>query len=284
MNAAHPLKEYSGLLQETTTFFVYRIRQNLGVVLLIVFLCVGSAATYWYLQRPYYESELVVSYNNERFTRKTYGEMIEKLNQLAQSGSYNELARQLKLQPDQTKGVLFIEGRNRAGSPLHEDITTEHQDIHVRVRSLDRNVFAPLQGALMDYLSGAPYLVELGKIQVGRLEQKLDYYAADRRQADSLIASYMTSIRNGSIHLDSAGHSGPVDILEYKDQLEEKVISVQHRLEMEKGPTCVLMHGFAPADKPARGSRRMIVGAAIFGLLIGICWAVLRPDKRRLNA
>jgi hypothetical protein len=282
--AGNPINDYSRILQETVRFFFRRIRQNIGAILLILLICVGLAAANWYRQKPYFESELVVSYVNERFARKTFGEMIEKLNKLARSGSHVELAKQLNLQPDQVKDIISIEGKNRSGSALYEDITGDHQDIYIVVRSLDRNAYPALQEALNHYLSNTVYQTDVGKTQVAKMEQKLDYYRADRFQADSLIEAYMASIRNGSIHLDSAGHSGPVDLLNYKDQVEEKITAVQQRLELEKGPSVLQMHGFAPADNPSRDSPKMILGAAIFGLLLGICWAVLRPNKRGEHA
>lgn len=282
--AGNPLIEYSQLLQDTTHFFLRRIRQNLGIMLLITLLCGGAATFFWYRQKPYYESQLVGSYINERFSRKTYGELIEKLNQLAKSHSYNELGKQLALKPEQVSSIISIEAKNRAGSPLHEDITGDHQDIYINLRSYDRALFQPAQDAILRYLSGTQYQSDIGKMQVRKLEEKLSFQQEDLQKADSLLDAFMSSLRLGYLRLDSAGRSGPVDLLYYREQLYDKITSVEQRISLESGPSVLLLHGFSPADNPSRGSKKIIIAGFAIGLLLSVCWAILKPAKREDNA
>ncbi len=281
--AGNPLIEYAQLLQETTHFFIRRIRRNFWVMLLIILFCTGAAAALWYRQKPFYESQMVGSYINERFSRKTYGEMVEKLNQLAKSGSYQELGKQLGLKPEQVGGIIALEAKNRAGSPLHEDITGDHQDIYINLRSYDREIFQPAEAALIRYLSGTQYQTDIGKMQVRKLEEKLNFQHEDLQKADSLLQAFMSSLRLGYLRLDSAGRSGPVDLLYYREQLYDKLTSTEQRITLESGPSVLLLHGFSPADRPSRGSFKMVIAGIIIGLLLAFCWAILKPERPRDN-
>jgi hypothetical protein len=44
------------------------------------------------------------------------------------------------------------------------------------------------------------------------------------------------------------------------------------------------MHGFTPADNPSRGSKKVILGFAIIGLVAATCWALLRDHKQQIHA
>ena len=98
----------------------------------------------------------------------------------------------------------------------------------------------------------------------------------DLRKVDSIIDAYTAAIRSGAVFTDTInGSSDLTDILYYKDHLEEKLTKATFKRALEAGPSIVVMHGFAPPDRPTRGSKKIIGGFALLGLLAGLCWAVL---------
>ena len=279
------LDDYTTVLSKSWAFFAGKIRKNFLGILLII-LCFSAAGfAYWYSKPPYFESDLVCGYNNERFSRKTFGEMTQKLNLLAQTRSRNELASLLGLSPEQTGKILAIEARNRVGSPLHEDITGDYQPIYFTLKATDRAVFIPFQNALVNYLSNTPYQKDIGAVQIAKITEKIGFLQRDIGQLDSIIAAYTSAIRSGSDFSDTvANRSGLLDILHYKDELEEKLTHLQQRKALESGSSVIVMHGLSPADNPVRGSRKLILGCALIGCMVAMCWALLRNHKAERHA
>lgn len=279
------LEDYLYLLKKGISFLMRRVRNNIIPILLLTIFFAGLGAAYWYKTKPYYESDLVCGYNNQRFNRKNFGEMAQKLNLLAQSGSRNELASLVHITPEQAATIISIEAKNRAGSPLYEDITGEYQPLYFTVRTTNNTVFAPLQAGMVAYLNNTPYLSDIGAIQIAKIAKRIEYLEGDLRKVDSITDAYTYAIRNGSALNDSVVTRFSVtEVLNYKDQLEEKITTLQQRKALEGGATVMVMHGFAPPDTPTRGSKKIIAGCALLGLLAGLCWAILRDNKQRANA
>jgi hypothetical protein len=279
------LEDYIVTLRQAIAFLWMQIRRNILSFLLVILIAIGAGFAYWYRVTPYYESDLVCSYNNERFGRKTFGEMAQKINILAQSGSSKEMAKLLNITPEQAAAVVSLDAKNRSGSPLFEDITGDNQALYFTLKATDRAVFEPFQAGLVNYLSTTPYQREIGAIQLAKIDQKIAYIAGDIRKADSIIDAYTVAIRNGLVFRDTVKNSSDVtDMLNYKNTLEDYITHHVQRKALESGPSLMVMHGFTPADKPSRGSRKVILGFAIIGLVAATCWAVLRDNKKPVHA
>ena len=279
------LDDYMHALKRVVSFFATRIRQNLFSFLLIIVLATAAGAAYWYTRTPYYESELVCIANNDRFERKTYGEMVQKLNLLATSSSRNELARILKLSPGQTSAIIAVEAKNRAGSPLYEDITGDYQPMYITLKATDNRVFAPFQDALVNYMSQSPYLNDYGAVQIASINHRISLIEGDIRKVDSIIDAYTVAIRAGLVFRDTVTNKSDVtDILNHKSQLEDNITHFERRKVHESGKSVTVMHGYAPPDKPSKGSKKVIIGFAMIGVLVALGWVVLRDSKHVAHA
>ena len=277
--------DYGRTMNEAISFFAGAIRRHLLAIILITLFATGAGAYWWYSRPAHFESELVCGYNNERFGRKTFGEMVRKLDILAQSGSSAELGRVLGLSPNVTSRILSFDARNRSGSALHEDVTPDHQDIYIRVKATDRSVFPPLQEALVRFLSGSPHQKQIGAVQLAKINRQIVFAEADLRKVDSAIDAYVVAIRAGLVFRDTVSKSSDLtDILNYKRELVEQLSSLEWRRTMESVPSIVVIHGFAPPDRPTRGSKKIIAGAAMLGLMAALGWAMLRGHKREAHA
>jgi hypothetical protein len=276
------LQDYSLAVRDSIIFFGTAIRRHLVAFVLIILASCAAGIAYWYLRTPYYESELVCRYINQPSAKKVLGEMIQKLNVLAQNGSSQQLARQLGLSPQQAARIIAIEPRNRAGSPLYEDITEEYQPIYIRLKATDNKVFGPAEAGIIRYLSRTDYQRQMAAAQLGRYTAKIDYLLGDIQKVDSITAAFTSALRTGAVYDDTTGlahHFNIRAMLDYKDMLEEKLINLERQRTIDSGASVVVMHGFVPADKPSRGSRKVIAAFGIFGLLAAMGWAVLRSTK-----
>lgn len=281
------LQDYALAIRDSIAFFGAAIRRHLAAFVLITAACCAAGLAYWYLHRPYYESVLVCRYINQPTAKKVLGEMLQKLNLLAQSGSRFELGRQLGLSPEQAGSILAIEPKNRSGSPLNEDITEEYQPIYVRLKATDNKVFAPAEAGIISYLNHSEYQRQMAAAQIGRYTAKIEYLLGDIQKVDSIMAAFTSALRSGAVYEDTAGLAHYFNIramLDYKDALEEKLINLQRQRMIDSGAAVTVMHGFLPADRPARGSKKVIAAFGVFGLLAATGWAVLRSTKQEAYA
>jgi hypothetical protein len=262
-------EEYLDIIRQSLDFFVTRIKQNIATYLLIIFAFCIAGVAYWYTRKPYYESELVCACTNERMPRKAFGEMAQKLNVLAKNGSSKELSRLLNITEDQATAIISVEARNRAGSPLYEDITMEFQPLYFKLSAKNRDVFLPLQTALVHYLNTSPYDSTLRALQTKTKAQLIAFMSADLLKLDSVIDDYRYAIRIGNTTVDSAKHRSSIaDIFQFRHWLQKQLGQQQERYAMESAPTVTVMHGFAPADRPTRGSKKSILAFSLIGLLL----------------
>jgi len=271
-------EDYLGLLSECIRYISGLLRKYIVSVLVITLLCTGIGIAYWYSIKPYYEAGMVCGYNNARLARKNYGEMFQKLDVLAKSGSYNALSQVLELPVALTSRLTGFEARNMLGSPLQEDITGTYQSLYFTVKATDRNVFAPLQPALIHYLSNGPYQRDIGVIEIAKLDHRIQGLQREMDMADSAIAAYTASLKNGN-KADSSVVVGISALLMSRDQLQEKKAALEQKKALEESASVMVIHGFTPGDKPGRGSKKLIFGACIIGLFIGCCQALWREAK-----
>jgi hypothetical protein len=278
------LEDYLGIIRSSMTYVAKRIQRHFLSFLLIILLFGAGGVVLWYRQVAYYESELALFYNSKRVPRKTYGEMLHKLDQLAMSGSGKELGRQLGMSPELANSILRVEGKNRAGSPLHEDITEEFQAIYVAVKATDRRIFEPAEQGIINYLNISPYQKRISDLTVARIRIKIDFLNGDLRKTDSIIDAYTIALRNGVPLQDSIGERYNVQVLfDHKSGLEDNLLDQHLQLALEGGPSVSLTHGFAAPDRPDRGSKKPIIAMTILGLVVAFGFVVLKKEKQQVS-
>jgi hypothetical protein len=276
-NSRLPGEEYLDIIRLSLDFFIARIKRSIGFFLLIGFAFCAAGVAYWYSKKPVYASELVCAYSSNRLTRKTFGEMAQKLDLLAKSRSYEGLSKLLNMPKEQVQGIISLEARNRSGSPLYEDITIDFQPIYFTLTANNREIFAPFQTAFVNYLNTSPYDSQVAAAQGKRQVQLLGFFNADLARLDSVIADYSYALRQGHITEDSTRRRSILpDFFQYKNWLEKQLVQLQERYTLESAPTVSIMHGFAPQDRPTRGSKKIILAFALIGLLAATGMALLR--------
>jgi hypothetical protein len=159
-------------------------------------------------QTAVYTTEMVCSYNI--LPIRTYGDMIQQLNLLAENGNYEQLQKVLKLPGDLASAIISIEGRNKSGVPLQEDHSTENNSsIYIIVRARDKAVYAPLQESLLNWLNNSRYELEWAKTDMVRINNKIAFLKRDIAHIDSVVEVYPFFLKNAR-QTDSASSIGNI--------------------------------------------------------------------------
>jgi hypothetical protein len=115
---------------------------------------------YHYLHPPYYETEMIVYQNN--LTRKAFYEIINNLDNLLLSQSYNGVASELHISPAVSGKILHIEAVGVNNESLSTDTSTKAGlTFKIQVKTNDNSIIKPLQTALLNYLNNNPYIVRV---------------------------------------------------------------------------------------------------------------------------
>ncbi|HXS37527.1 MAG TPA: hypothetical protein VN721_12565 [Flavipsychrobacter sp.] len=240
------------------------------VLAIIIFVAInGTGFFYWYSRQPVYESQMVCMFNS--LGKKTHGEVIQQLDNLAKTHSYDALSKNLGLSLDQAKSIVSIDGRNMAGYPLYKDISSDRSPIYITVKSTDKAVFEPLQTALIAYLNNySPFRKTNNEIEMKVINEKIEFMDKDIASIDSVIHSYSIFLKN--VKSDSiAGFTNIATLFSYKEQLEEK----ETQLEWQKRETqqnIELLHGFLSPDYPSRGDSRKFFWKLFIYSLLAVCF------------
>jgi hypothetical protein len=210
---------------------------------------------------------MVLMHNGLR--RKAIGEILQKLNLLIQTKSYDALAGALQITSAQAEDILSIDGKNIEGGALYEDVGPGVlQPIYIDVKLVDRSLFAPLQAAIIKYLNANAYQDKRNWFEMTRANNKIQYLKHDLRQLDSLISAYPQIVLKSKAIQDT-GKNNISDLISYKNKLEDNLL----KEEQSKAfiITAELLHGFLPANKPVSDSKPiwLLMGLALIGSCVG---------------
>jgi len=271
------IKEFNAFVIAALRFTISAIHKYAGSFFLALILVSAAFGTAWYYSPSYFESDLAAEYNNQILPSKSYGEMCQKLNILAQKGAYNELGKMLGLPDSLSSSILSIEAKNRAGSPLFEDVTQELQPLYITLKAKNRHVFSVFEPALMHYLNSSPYQKQIGRLDSLKNIQKIDYLNNDLQTVDSIINSYTIFLRHTGMTRDSVGgFSNITALLNYRNKLEDQKLEIGFGLALHTLPSVSIIHGFSPSDKPERNGRKLLLYGLLCSLLVATGMALIR--------
>lgn len=241
------LKDFA-LFIKTVFVFILNSLRRFYLLFLLLFLGIAGA---WYFQNKdsanFYSAQMSCSFNF--LHKKVYGEMIVRANQLAESQSYNALARELNISPDDARKVVRLEARNIAGSPLHEDITEQKLPIYITAITTDREVFPALEEGILYYFNNKiPYHQARMKLERINMEENIGFTKSTIVQIDSLIETYINNFNTLSLKNDSSTVMHEISSLIYQKQdLFQKKLSDQKMLGLQNAVEVV--YGFAPTER-----------------------------------
>lgn len=256
--------------------FLYAFKSVLQSRLLVTIFILTVIGTGYFYQKKnpaYYQAEMVCAYNN--LHKKTFGEMVHKLDELAKKQSYHQLAEMLQLPIETVSSIIGFEAKNVAGSPLYEDITSERTPMYFTLKATDKSIFPKVEDALLHYMNSVPYQIKRTELEQRKLNDKIVFIENDLLKIDTMIAAYSHFLYRTKPATDSAtSFSNIVELFRYKDQLEDKM------LELEKSQNLIesveMIYGFAPPDTPVKTDRKFWIRVVSFALIFSVIGAVIR--------
>jgi hypothetical protein len=231
--------------------FIHFSTRRYFIIALVVFISITSLGVYnTFFRDVCYEAEMVCVYNS--MDPKTYGELIYDLEALIETKSYKTLASMLHLSVDEAKSIISINANNYYGTPLIQDYSKDQSQLHFKVRTSDPASFKPLQDGLINYLnSSSAYTRDRNEIEADISNRKIAYINRDITLIDSVVFAYKESLKKGRPS-DSSNFLNIMDLLIYKDKLEDKelfsTLLTPHKLKY----IVELHHGFVPTEHPLK--------------------------------
>lgn len=197
------------------------------LVLLAGFTVLGA---YQYQKTKIFEAK--ASFLFSELQMKTYGEMVDKLQDMIKYKSYGRLATALKLPENQAVAILDIKAENRHGARLSEDISDKKIPFYIRVVASNNQVFDTLQGALENYLNNNTYVQEMLARSSRILEQNIAYGRRELAMLDSLKMAYTRSLdKPASSVYPSANAFNPVMLYEKGEKINMDLAKMQAQLD-----------------------------------------------------
>ena len=236
-------------------YILSSVREYFVVAIIVAGTTVGVKWYFWHSQVPVYEAETTLYFNN--LSRKSYGEMIQKLSILVGNHSYASLSGILNISIDDAKAIIDIRATNMVGTPLYEDSSPGNSPIYIHVTSSSNRVFEPLQAGLLVYLNSSPYRSSRNRTEKESVYKKIDFVKDDIAHVDSVIQAYTVYIRNASPVKDSSLDISKItSLLSYKNELEDKLTWLQSSKLKEVENSVELFNGFVVPDNPSKTNGR----------------------------
>lgn len=200
--------------------------------LLVFILLAGFSGLGYYKYKESRVFEAKASFVYEELQKKTYGEMLEKLDYMVQSGSYGKVADALSLSREQARSILAIEAQNMYGAKLSEDITETQKLFYVNVVATKGQIFDSLPYALEHYLNNNVRAKELVDKHTKILQQKIAHTKEDLIRLDSLKVAYNHSLDKPSSALYPSGSPfNPVLIYDKGEKMLHDLTTMQALLD-----------------------------------------------------
>ncbi len=200
--------------------------------LLLILLLAGCAALGYYQYQNSKVFEAKASYVYIELQKKTYGEMIDKLQEMVLSGSQQRLAEALQLPKEQVAGIVALRAENLYGAKLSEDITEEKKIFYINVMATNSKVFDTLQYALEHYLNNNILVKETVARKRKILEQKVAYQESALAMLDSLKVAYTRSLDKPSASMyPSNSQFNPVQLYEKGEKMNQELADMKTLLD-----------------------------------------------------
>lgn len=268
------LSAFIGTIKQGLVFSFNALRQHL-ILAVVTFLSISVAGVYyWHQTPPLYVATMTCMHSS--LSHKTFGEMIQKLNTLAKSGSYDKLSQTLNIPIDQSKTIVDIEGYNMNGSALYEDPSADKSPMYIIVKATGNKVFQPVQKGILDYFNeNNPFRKLRDTFELDMINEELTFLKSDLSLTDSVILAYSSYLKSSGNRYDTISrYQNIIKLIEYKKDIETRIITQEWR-KKEMSHLVELYNGFLPPDNASRNDKKILETTAILAFFSSFFVAVI---------
>lgn len=249
-----------------------------GKYIILLALALGCVfGFYKYSKSAYqYKGTMLLRFNT--LSPRTYGEILDQLNQLAATGSVQQLSDALKISSATASKIISIDSRT-----LYNQILSDtNSQVRDRVFKLtltmqqEQSSADSLEQAFLQYLNSLPFVSASRQKEMQIQTDKLNYVTKELRKMDSsnlLLSSVQAYTRNPQ-------STNPTGF--YIQYLLQEKENAQRQLAFE-ATAVAKVEGFRFVRVPGEFSAfKTVMKFAIVGLLLGILVAFLVHIRRNL--
>jgi hypothetical protein len=252
-------------------------------LLLFVLICVGAGVGIYFMQTPYYKSEMFIS--NKRLQNEYCAGMIYSLSQNLDEGGSNasvSLAKTLKMDVSEAKKLKSIQylDANKNIAKKYEDSAAVYLPFKVEVEVYDNSVLPRLQTSILNYLESNEYAQKLKEIESQSIAKTEVRILEEIKEIDSL-----KRIVNSSILPRGTGNGvivgepvNPVSIYDKAMKSYQQLMDLNKQKNLNNSFEVIV--GFSENNKEQKLSLPgHIVYGIIIGYLLGLISLIARSAK-----
>jgi hypothetical protein len=245
----------------------------------------GCAVGYSYYSSriAYYEVSMIAQ--TSAVYRKTLAEMVQSLNSLIITRSYQKLASELKITENQSRQVSYLELTSMQNEPLDNDTSTKlNEPFKIIARINQTGLTDTFQHAIVNYLNNKPSLKTIKEEQVKFNKEKLAFIDRELGKLDSLQSEYNKFFASSKITTTYYSNDvDPANMYKQSATLMDEKGKTLYWLSANSDPLMVI-DDFKSATVPQSNSRlRSIVYGGLVGMaicyLIGLFLELYRKMK-----
>lgn len=228
----HQARQFRSFFLAVTRFAIQSFKR-FYLVFFILLVAAMALGYYQYISQKSFTATSSYVYNE--LTKKTYGEMIDKLQEMVLSSSYHQLAAELQLPLQRAEKIVGIQATNLYGSKLSEDITERNKSFYITVEATDKTLFDKLQPVLESYLNNNLLAAQMVKRKVYKMEQRLAYLQAEQAMLDSLKMAYTKSLEKSSSSVSAnANPFNPVELFDKSGKINQEIVDINGMLRDQR--------------------------------------------------
>jgi hypothetical protein len=214
------------LFLRSTFAIAWRTTKRYAILVIILFAVFAVVGYKQYKDSKLFEAKASFIYSE--LQKKTYGEMLDKVEDMVKAKSYHRVASALAIPVEEARSIISISAQNIYGSKLSEDITERNKIFYVEVSATQSKVFDSLQYSIEYYLNHNVLVKELVAKRSRMLQQKIAYLKTEMVMMDSLKAAYTRSLAQSSGSVYPTGSSfNPVELYEKSEKIVHDITSME---------------------------------------------------------
>jgi len=265
-------KEFKSQLNQFRSFLrqvlvgAFGIARKYVLLLLITALGFAALAFYQYKNQRFYKARSSYIYIESQ--KRVYGEMMDNLQEMIKTHSYEQVAKSLNISLPLAQTIIELSAVNGQDAKLSEDVTENFRTFYIDASTTSRTTFDSLQTALDYYLNSNPFIARKMAANRAKIEQTIAYDKLELAKLDSLKAAYTNSLGKPNTTVSvSASPFNPTEIYEKSEKLSGDISSLEGVLN-DNYKAVQLQGGFMVSNKPSQGLMGILGKNAVYFLVV----------------